>query len=101
MIVDPSNAAAIYSQNKDQGVAAQAPSEEHVNAQERQSSSGQTSEAGPAVITSFSATALETARAVNESEQTADQDKARNGTEKSSNEEDVPAKREERIDLII
>ena len=109
MVVDPANAAAIYANNREQRLVAPTVSEEQVSAQERQTVSGQTSETGPAVVTNFSATALQTSRAVNEPDQSADQDKSKNVTERQQQlnlqeqqeEDNKQSPSQQTIDLVV
>lgn len=76
MMVDPSNVVAQYSSTNKTERDSQPTSvtnEPKPNA-ENSVESGRTSNVGPAVVTSFSAAALETAKSVKPAEQSADQD---------------------------
>ncbi|MDH4321032.1 MAG: hypothetical protein OEV73_05970 [Desulfobulbaceae bacterium] len=74
MMVDPSNAVAQYSSLNKTERSSQPTSvtNEPKPNPENSVESGKTSEVGPAVVTSFSAAALETAKSVKASEQMAD-----------------------------
>ena len=72
MIVDPGQVANIYANESTQRVA---PERTNVSPEQNPESlepTGQTSDIGPAVVTNFSAAALETARATTAPEQPAD-----------------------------
>ena len=79
MMVDPSNVVAQYSStNKTERDSQPASvSNEPKPNRENTVESGRTSDVGPAVVTSFSAAALETAKSVKSTEQVADQDQSK------------------------
>lgn len=80
MMVDPSNVLAQYSTTNKSERDSQptSVSNEPKPNSENTVESGQTSSVGPAVVTSFSAAALETANSVKSSQQTADQEASKN-----------------------
>jgi len=79
MMVDPSNVLAQYSSiNKTERDSQPASvSNEPKPNSENTVESGRTSSVGPAVVTSFSSAALETANSVKSAEQTADQEESK------------------------
>ena len=94
MLVDPTNVAAQYTNNR--------PLDASTNnlgrgnpSNEGRPEAGQTSEIGPAVINNISAASLETINAVNAPEQTADQNRSNTvveGERKGQNEKGQPDK---------
>lgn len=104
-MVDPTNVAAQYINNRpsdaDNNIGRENPSNEG------RPEAGQTSEIGPAVINNISAASLETTRAVNAPEQTADQnrpDTVVEGEDKGRNERDLRGKEQyqkSRVDMIV
>ncbi len=108
MVVDPANVAAQNASSREQRLPTIERSDEPVSSESR-SDTSQTSDAGPAVVTTLSAAALETSRPVTPSEQPADQNRtravlegedraARNQTTRGSGEE---SGRESRVDVVI
>ncbi len=96
MIIDGSAINSVFDANKVQNVEGTKPS--NPTKENELSKAGQTTDAGPAVVTSFSAAALESARAVTESTQVADQNKATEQQNKPM--EASSGEPEGRIDLI-
>ena len=105
MMVDPTNVAAQYLNNKPLDAANNIGRENPSN--EGRPEAGQTSEIGPAVINNISAASLETTRAVNAPEQTADQnrpDTVVEGEGKGQNERDLRGKEQyqkSRVDMVV
>ncbi|OIP44739.1 MAG: hypothetical protein COX17_00120 [Deltaproteobacteria bacterium CG23_combo_of_CG06-09_8_20_14_all_60_8] len=101
MIVNPSDVATLYSTNREQ------PQPKPVEAVKgpQESEAGQPQDNGPAVVTSISAAALETARAVQKTERATDQSRtAATKTEEPPPAAPPPAKADanrSRIDLLI
>ncbi len=96
MIIDGSSINGVLDANKVQNVEGSKPS--NPTKENELGRAGQTTDAGPAVVTSFSAVALESARAVSESTQVADQNK----TKEQQNKPVQAAPREEqgRVDVM-
>ncbi len=96
MIIDGSSLAGVLDANKGQNVEntkVSDPTKENELAK-----TGQTTDAGPAVVTSFSAAALESARAVPESSQVADQDRI--GEQQNKPKSSYAGEQQERIDVM-
>ena len=84
-------------QNLDSGTSIKAPTREN-----ELNRAGQASESGPAVVTDFSAAALETSRAAAETSQTADQNRTAASTDRSGTPPESPPDRsQQRIDTIV
>lgn len=87
-------------QNLDSGTRIKTPAREN-----ELNRSGQASEAGPAVVASFSAAALETSRATSETSQSADDSRMESGTERYESRPEPPEPAPERsrpkIDVTV
>ena len=93
MMVDPTNVAAQYTNNRPLDATSNIGRENPSN--EGRPEAGQTSETGPAVMSNISAASLETTRAVNAPEQTADQNRTNTvveGEEKGQNKQELRGK---------
>ena len=104
-MVDPTNVAAQYISNRPLDATSNIGKENPSN--EGRPEAGQTSETGPAVINNISAASLETTRAVNAPEQTADQsrpDTVVEGEEKGQNKQELRGKelyQKSRLDIVV
>lgn len=87
MMVDPSNVAAQYSSTNKTERDSQptSVSNEPKPNNENTVESGRTSSVGPAVVTSFSAAALETSKSVKPAEQTADKEPSKDAVKAEKN----------------
>lgn len=96
MIIDGSAIGGVLDANKAQNV----ESVKSVNPTKENdlSKAGQTTDAGPAVVTRFSAAAMESARAVTETSQVADQNRATEQLNKPV--QTAPREQQERIDVM-
>lgn len=101
MIVNPTDVASLYGTNREQPQPK--PTEAEKGPQE--SEAGQAEDNGPAVTTAISAAALETARAVQQTERTADQNRASALKASEPPPESAPpaksGKVQPRVDLIV
>ncbi len=101
MAIDGASVTTVQDNNKpqslDSGTSIKAPNREN-----ELNKAGQTSEAGPAVVTDFSSAALETSRAPAETSQTADQNGTAASTDRSAAPPEPPPDRpQQRIDTIV
>ncbi len=105
MLVDPTNVAAQYTNNRPLDASNNMGRENPSN--EGRPEAGQTSEIGPAVMNNISAASLETTNAVNAPEQAADQNRPNTvveGERKGQNERDMSDKeqyQEPRLDIMV
>jgi hypothetical protein len=112
MVLDPTSGAIQSNLNVDRQISGTVAEKASDGEEKRPPEAGQTSESSPAVVTNISAAALETARAVNGSDQTADQtntenvvDKDNTGQSQALREQEVSQKRQDiakgRIDIMV
>ena len=105
MLVDPTNVAAQYTNNRPLDASNNMGRENPSN--EGRPEAGQTSEIGPAVINNISAASLETTNAVNAPEQSADQNRPNTvveGEGKGQNEPNLRDKKQYQkssLDIIV
>ena len=106
MLVDPTNVAAQYTNNRPMDASTNNIGRESPS-NEGRPEAGQTSEIGPAVINNISAASLETTNPVNAPEQSADQNRPNTvveGERKGQNERDMSDKeqyQEPRLDIMV
>ena len=98
MIIDGSAIGGVLDANKAQNV--ESPKISDPTKENDLGKAGQTTDAGPAVVTSFSAASLESARAVTETSQVADQNKSRESTQTRQSGQDFSGESQGRIDVM-
>lgn len=112
MVLDPTSGAIQANVKLDRPTSAPTNERPNTNVEDRSPEAGQSSESSPAVVANISAAALETARAVNGAEQSADQNSTSDvvqrdtkGQGQAASESNAPQNREEiggrRIDIMV